>query len=364
MKNLLLTSLLFVVAMLSANAQAQVAKQKQGLEARKFDEFTIGIGSPELRFYRNYDEVDKELEIRFARYARQLRLEAAQPYAITYSPRIVAWESYNRSIAEMRGGALRQYLTPLGFDYKNIKVIEGGYRQVATTELWIVPRGAQPPIATPTFKPEDVAYCPFVRVDSLPYVPKTNGSIEFKAAVSVNDSKVQPVFDWKVSQGKIVRGQGTDTIAVDLPADASGEVIAKVDLSGYSLECPVESTTAISKTAIGVSHFKFDEFGNIHNGDAKARLDALTITLQNDPNLQVHVVIYGGRFGSSSEVSRRQIFIRDYLIESRGIAGERIILVNGGYRNELSGELWLSLKGTNAPLLTPTVDKKYVSIKK
>lgn len=75
-------------------------------QAKKFDEFTEGIGSRVLRWLKNYEEQDKELKIRFARYARELRRVGARPYAITYSPRVVEWEIYNRSIAGMRAGAL------------------------------------------------------------------------------------------------------------------------------------------------------------------------------------------------------------------------------------------------------------------
>lgn len=362
MKNNCLAALsLTIIVTYFVVGQGQSIEQTRERKARKFDEFTIGVGSRELRLYRNYAEQDKELKARLARYAKQLQSEGARPYAITYSPRVVEWEIYNRSIAKMRAGALWE-VTGLGVDWRHINVVNGGFREVATTELWIVPPGAQPPRPTPTVKLEDVAYCPYVRVGGSPYLPTPNTPIEFKAIVNVNDNKVHPAYVWSISQGKIVSGQWTDTIAVELPADASGEVVAKVALSGYSLECPVEATTAISRTAFGVSHFKFDEFGNIPSGDTKARLDNLAVTLQNDPTLQLHVVIYGGRLGPREQVQRRAEFIKNYLVQTRGMELERIITIDGGYRDELSGELWLSLKGTNPPVATPTIDKTYVRI--
>lgn len=351
----------FVIGQGQSREQTHERKARER-KARKFDEFTIGIGIRELRYYRNYAEQEKELKIRFARYATELRIEGARPYAITYSPRVVEWEIYNRSIAEMRAGALWE-VTGLGVDWRHINVVNGGFREVATTELWIVPPGAQPPSPTPTVRPEDVAYCPYVRVSSLPYVPHPSSPIQFKAIVEVNDKKVQPAFVWSVSKGKIVSGQGTDTITVELPADASGKLVAKVTLGEYSLECPVEATTAIGSTAFGVSHFKFDEFGNIPSGDTKARLDYLAITLQNDPTLQVQIVVYGGRIGARDQAFRRAAWIRDYLANTRAMEPGRIITINGGYRDELSGELWLSPKGANAPVVTPTVDEEYVQIK-
>ncbi|HVG17973.1 MAG TPA: hypothetical protein VNI02_02905 [Blastocatellia bacterium] len=330
-------------------------------QAKKFDEFTEGIGSRVLRWLRNYEEQDKELKIRFARYARELRRVGARPYAITYSPRVVEWEIYNRSIAGMRAGALWE-LTPVGFDWKQINTVNGGFREEAATELWIVPPGAQPPCPTPTVRPEDVAYCPFVRITSTPYIPKPSGPIEFKAVVVVNDKNIQPIFAWQVSQGKIISGQSTDTIAVELPVGAVGEIVAKVELHGYSLECPLEATAAISQTAVGLSHYKFDEFGNLRMDDTKARLDNLAITLQSDPTLQAHVVVYGGRDDPPDQVRTRGAVMKDYLV-NRGLEPERIITVDGGYRNEMSGEFWLSLRGAGAPKVRPTIDKSYTGVK-
>jgi hypothetical protein len=352
----ILLPLVITVCLVSA---AQAFGQRQTPQARKFDEFTIGTGSPELR-WRNYEEHARELRVRVAQYARQLRLEGAQPYIIGYSPRVVEWEIYNRSVAESRGNELRPFLT--GFDYRRITIINGGFREVATTELWVVPSGAQPPVPTPTVSPENVAYCPFVRVQSPPYVPRSNSPIEFKAIVEVNDRRVQPTFAWRVSQGNIIRGQGSDTILVELPNGASGEVVTRVEVNGYSIECPIQSTAAISTTTVGVSHFKLDEFGDIQLGDTKARLDNLAITLQDDPTLQAHIVAYGARVSPPDQAASRAASMRNYLIQERGVAPERIIAVNGGYRNELSGELWLSLRGTGAPPTRSTVDERYVRI--
>jgi len=338
--------------------------------ARKFDEFTVGIGSPEPRWFKSYEEQGKEFKLRIARYARQLRKERARPFIIAYSPRVVEWEIYNRSVGDMRAGQAKSELSGHGFDYESINAVDGGFREVAATELWIVPPGAQPPSPTPTIRPEGVAYCPYVGFRSLPYVPKPNSPLEFKAVVESNDKKIQPTFEWKVSQGRIVRGQGTDTIAVEVPDEASGDVIARVEIGGYSLECPVTSTTAISKTTFGVSHFEFDEYGDICSGDEKARLDNLAIELQNNPEFQLYVIFYGGRCYSScgydyprhrprrprkGEAEARAARIKPYLVNTRGLDPERIFTINGGHRESWTAELWIVPKGAKPPVPTPTV---------
>jgi hypothetical protein len=343
--------------------QSLTPGQTREREARKFDEFTVGMGSPEWRQWWNHKEQEQALKTRFGRYARELRKEGARPYAITYSPRVVEWEIYNRSIAEMRAGSLWYHLTPLGFDWKQINWVNGGFREVATTELWIVPPGAQPPCPTPTVRPEDVAYCPSVGIISSPYLARLDGPIKLSARVEANDKKIQPTFTWEVSQGKIISGQGTATIAVEVADQASGLLVARVAVNGYSFECPLNATTATAKTTFRVSHFKFDEYGDIDEEDEMARLDNLAITLGSDPTLQVHVVFYGGRFGPRREALARAARAKNYLVQTRGIEAGRVITIDGGYRNELSGELWLSLRGTGAPVVRPTIDRRYVRIR-
>jgi len=341
---------------------AQSFGQSQLANARKFDEFEIGIGSPRNWWVSNIREQEKEMKTRLLRYATELRKERARAYIIGYSPRVVEWEIYNRSYGEMRAGQARERLSEF-FDYRRIAGVDGGFREFATTELWIVPPGAEPPKPTPTVKLEDVSQCPFLRVIGLPYVPIPNVPYEFKAMVESNDKKIKPTFAWRVSQGQIIKGQGTDTISLDLPKETIGRVAISLDLIGYSFECPVESTHSIVTTTVGLSHFLFDAFGNIHCEDELARLDNLASTLQNDPTLQVHVVIYGGRVGYGNEALARAARMKSYLVMTRGIEEARVLTIDAGFRNELSGELWLSSRGTGKPIVTPTVDRKYVKRK-
>lgn len=350
--------------LLACASQTPARGQARRPEARKFDEFTAGPAGARVRWWYGRDEeARKELEARFRLYAAQLRKEGARPYAITYGPRVVEWEIYDRSVAGMRAGALWEYLTPAGFDGEQINWVNGGFREEAATELWVVPPGAQPPCPTPTVRPEDVAYCPYVRVEATTYVPAPSGRLRFKADVNANDKKVTPTFFWAVSAGRIVGGEGTGAIEVEPPPGASGEVVARVEVRGYSLECPPESSAAYAKTTFGVTHFKLDEFGDIRNGDTKARLDNLAVLLQEDPTLQAHLVVYGGRRGARGQATRRAEWLKNYMVTTRALDPARVITVEGGFRDELSGELWLSPRGAPAPPPKPTVDGRYAAPK-
>lgn len=353
---LILVVCVTLVAVLPARAQTQP-------QARKFDEFTEGIGNVDYRF-GYYERQQKEVEKRIAAYARELRRAGARPYAITYGPRVVPWEVYGRSIAEMRAGSLWTAGLSIHYDWRNINVVNGGFREVAATELWIVPPGAQPPCPTPTVRGEDVAHCPHVRINGVPYAPPPVNTINFKANLYLNSDKVKPRYVWRVSTGEIVAGQGTDSITVAVPEGSQGEVVARVLLEGFSLECPAQSTTATARTAFGVKHVLLDEFGDIQEEDEKARLDYLAIMLQNDPRLQVHIVFYNGRHSPPQEAMRRAERAKDYMVSTRGMPADRVVAVNGGYRNGVSGEYWLSPVGTEAPPVRQTVEVEIVKPKK
>jgi hypothetical protein len=46
---------------------------------------------------------------------------------------------------------------------------------------------------------------------------------------------------------------------------------------------------------------------------------------------------------------------REYLVTQRGIDASRLVVVNGGFREDDSVELWVVPSGASAPQATPTV---------
>ena len=76
----------------------------------------------------------------------------AQGYIITYGGR-----RGRAGEAATRGDFARNYLVNTrGIDPGRIVTIDGGFKEEATTELWIVPSGATPPTAQPTVSAEEV----------------------------------------------------------------------------------------------------------------------------------------------------------------------------------------------------------------
>jgi hypothetical protein len=200
--------------------------------------------------------------------------------------------------------------------------------------------------------------CPTVTV-SCPSDVQVGGPITFTANVSGGDTGVTPTFNWTVSAGTISSGQGTSSITVDTTGLGGQTVTATVDVGGFDRSCATSascSTQVIQQAAPR----KIDEYGNIRFNDEKARLDNFAIELQNDPTAQGYIIAYGGRTGRTGEAQRRADRAKDYLVNTRGISADRIVTVDGGFREDLTVELWIVPQGATAPTASPTVDPSEV----
>ena len=101
---------------------------------------------------------------------------------------------------------------------------------------------------------------------------------------------------------------------------------------------------------------KIDEYGDIRFDDEKARLDNVAIELQNDPRARLHLICYGGRVGREAEAVRRCRRAANYVSVHRGFEASRIVTLDGGYREDLTVEVWIIPPGMTPPPPSPTVD--------
>ena len=114
---------------------------------------------------------------------------------------------------------------------------------------------------------------------------------------------------------------------------------------------------------------KFDEFGDINCEDEMARLDNLTIQLQNEPAAKGIMIFYGGRrfrgrLPKQGEAAARAARMKPYLVERRGVPGDRIVVIDGGYKEEFRVELWVIPAEAPAPAPSPTVQAKDIKFQK
>jgi hypothetical protein len=68
-----------------------------------------------------------------------------------------------------------------------------------------------------------------------------------------------------------------------------------------------------------------------------------------------YVLVYAGRRTHLGEAQERAQRIKAYLVRVRGIERDRIGILDGGYREELTVELHIGLRGMLPPFINPTV---------
>jgi hypothetical protein len=172
--------------------------------------------------------------------------------------------------------------------------------------------------------------------------------LTFTARATGGTPSITPAYNWTVSAGTIIEGQGTNSIKVNTTGLAGETIRASLAMGGYgSLLCSADCGVSIPLPRI-VSR-KFDEFPDIQRNDEKARLDNFVIELQHDPTATAYVVIYPGRSSKRGDVQHHASRIVDYMVNSRGIDEHRIVTLVGAARNELFVELWITPQGATPP---------------
>lgn len=168
-------------------------------------------------------------------------------------------------------------------------------------------------------------------------------------------------YTWTVSPpaARILSGVGTPTITVDSSGLGNKRVTAilVVDDGSGDRSCrqTAQAATGVSGLPTITPAKRFDEFPSIAHDDDKARFDNLAIELQNNPGATGYVIAYAGRNSRAGEADRMTKRAADYLSTMRGISRDRLVTINGGYRESNSFELWLVPQGAEAPRPTPTV---------
>lgn len=187
--------------------------------------------------------------------------------------------------------------------------------------------------------------CPTVNI-SCPDPVAVDQPVTFTSTLAGSLGNVSPVYNWTVSAGRIIEGQGTPTIKVDTKGLAGQSIRAALSLAGYNMEC---SANCAIEFPIPLTCRKFDEFAELSRNDEKARLDNYFIDLQNDPTSTAHVIVYPGQRGKQGAVQTQISHIVDYLVNSRGLDARRIVTQVGPQRGAMSVELWACPQGAVPP---------------
>ena len=201
--------------------------------------------------------------------------------------------------------------------------------------------------------------CPFPVTVSAPQQATDGEIITYNADVAYSGNSALR-YNWKISpsSARIISGAGSPTITVDSTGVGGQRIIVTLTVDDGSSDptCAqtaqaVSTIAAIEKRVLVAQ--EFDECNSCTNDDQKARLDNLAVELQNDPSTRAYIIAYGGRKGPVGQVQRLMSRARDYLIAQRGIDASRLSVINGGFRDQDSVELWIVPSGATPPRPTP-----------
>ena len=155
-------------------------------------------------------------------------------------------------------------------------------------------------------------------------------------------------YNWSVSAGTIVSGQGTSSITVATNSDLAGQTItATAEATGFCDTCP----SSLNGSASGevaqpqLTPVKIDELGPMTPDDMKKRLEALGNALASDPSARGFIV---NRGGTAREKAKRN---RDLAkaIEFLRIDTSRLTIVDGGGSGTVNSEIWVVPAGADNP---------------
>ena len=185
------------------------------------------------------------------------------------------------------------------------------------------------------------------------------------ATVFGNSDLTNITFTWKVSRGKIIKGQDTASIEVDTKGLFPGVVDATVAVVGaWPSSCPRQATASSTMAISDPGPELFEKFGEIPFDDEKEFLHRFALVLGKHPGIQPYILVYAGRRAYPNEALERGKRAKDFLVENYIIEDKRVVVVDAGYREERSIELWLVPPGAQPPAPTPTIDRKQVEMLK
>lgn len=165
-----------------------------------------------------------------------------------------------------------------------------------------------------------VCACPTISVSGSPSVVQPGGIATFTASVSGDVT-----YNWSVSRGEIISGQGTPSIRVQAPSTSGGNITATVTIGGLDPDCNCATTDS---ETIGVADKPtaslVDEFGRAVDDDVKARVDNFYIQLNNNPTAQGYIINYG----TPAQIRARRTQIMK-AINFRRYDASRVVFVDG-----------------------------------
>ncbi len=200
-----------------------------------------------------------------------------------------------------------------------------------------------PVIAAQTIQP-----CTQVSIES---VEKVDPGVALVFLGKLNDTSLGQVkYKWTISAGTIVSGQDTSSIAVDTVGLGGASIEATLEVAGGDWKCSAKSKSVSITLVPFFCGLAFDEYGDIRFEDEKARLDNFAIQLMNQPTAHGAIIAFAGNPTYKGEAAFRLQRAKNYLVNVRKIAPNRLVTTDAGYRTDLTITLRILPEGVDVPV--------------
>ncbi len=156
--------------------------------------------------------------------------------------------------------------------------------------------------------------CPEITVSGHNSLVNPGDSISFTANVKNANESLNLEFEWKVSQGEITNGQGTNQISVATTPEMNNyELTAIVKIKGLNSICnkEVSETAVISNGIFDPVHL--DQYGKLSLEDEFARIDNFFVQILNNPKSKGYIFFEIEKTEDLGDVRKRLMSVFDHI---------------------------------------------------
>ena len=195
-----------------------------------------------------------------------------------------------------------------GIDPRRITLVETDAAN-KLIEVWLVPPGATPPSrceGCETGIPE--RNCPRIEITQSGDRISVGEVVTFVANTSLENTQETPrpyVYDWSVSAGTIVSGQGTPSIVVRSFDDGLGPIIASVTIRNATTQCNTANSNGVEVKRITMGDPEI--WGPLSFNDERAMMNNAALTLKANPELKLIFIRYLPRVRNSDRARVKKL---------------------------------------------------------
>lgn len=176
----------------------------------------------------------------------------------------------------------------------------------------------------------------------------SNEPARLNAVFNKEISTIGAKYNWKLSAGKIISGENTDSILINLKDSGGQTITATVEFEGVAGLC--SKTAAFTFDVARLPPMcSFDRWGNLTQNAVRARLDNLAVslseTVREDSSFDGYITYTRSKNESVEDATTILKRMKRYLVKERGIPSDKIVLILFEIEeNTSSTEIWIFSK--------------------